>query len=339
MRLTYIDYIKAFAISLVIILHSQYFPFESLFFKSMYSMCVPLFFMVNGYLMLRKEHSISDMLRKNAKLLVVLFCWAILATSETMIWKGEWANGFARGGKTLILNAMHISMNYCGHLWFLRTLFFLNILNPILYYFIHYNKRGMYYLIVILFLCTTRFFDIIIGKFYNPLYGWDWYPVLYYVLGYALLDGHLRTEKLKAWHVGIAVVVLLLMQWGYNWVFLNGPLAELNLSHGWIPTNEVVWFGYWSPIIVLATAGVCLFFQKIEWKENAFWSYVGRNSLPIYLMQSTVISLLNHTPVYQSIIGFYYPLRIILPIATLLLCMGLTWLLQTNKYTKYFITI
>ncbi len=286
--------------------------------------------------MLRKEHSIGDMLKKNIKLLLVLFLWAFIVTALEMTLRGEWAY---RWGDTLFGNAMRISMNYCGHLWFLRTLFFLNILNPILYYFIHYNKKGMYYLIVILFLCTTRFFDIIIGKFYNPLYGWDWYPVLYYVLGYALLDGHLHTEKLKAWHVGLTIVVLLLAQWGYNWVFLEGPLAELNISHKWIPTNEIVWYGYWSPIIVLATAGVCLLFQKIEWKENAFWSYVGRNSLPIYLMQSSVISLLNHTTVYKEIIGFCYPLRVILPIATLLVCMALTWLLQTNKYTKYFITI
>lgn len=339
MRLVYLDYIKALAICLVIFLHSFWFPCDSLFVKGIYSMCVPLFFMVNGYLMLRKEHSISSMLRKNGKLLLVLFFWAFLATAETMWARGEWANGLLGGGKTLIRNAIHISMDYCEHLWFLKALFFLNILNPILYYFIHYNKKGMYYLIVILFLCTTRFFDIIIGKFYNPLYGWDWYPVLYYVLGFALLDGHLYTEKLKAWHVGLAVVILLFMQWGYNWVFLEGPLAELNVSHGWIPTDNFMWYGYWSPIIVLATAGVCLFFQKIHWKENAFWSYVGSNSLPIYLMQSSVISLIAHTSVYKEIIGFYYPLHIILPIASLLVCMALTWLLQTNKYTKYFITI
>lgn len=249
---------------------------------------------------------------------------------------GEWSDG---GRANTLLNALTVSLDYCGHLWFLKTLFFLNILNPILYYFIHYNRKAVYYLIVILFLCTTRFFDIIVGKFYNPLYGWDWYPVLYYVLGYALLDGHLQTEKVKAWHAGVAVVVLLLMQWGYNWVFLEGPLAALNISHEWIQTDNFMWYGYWSPIIVLATAGTCLFFQKMDCKENAFWSYVGRNSLPIYLMQSTVISLLQRIPMYESMVQAYYPLRILLPIATLLVCMALTWLLQTNKYTKYLITI
>ncbi len=339
MRAIYIDYIKAFAICLVILLHSCWFPYDSLLVKGIYSMCVPLFFMVNGYLMLRKEHSIRALVRKNMKLLFVLFFWATLVTCITMVLRGEWADGLVWGAKCLVRNASIISMQYCGHLWFLRTLFFLNLLNPILYYFVHYKPKGMYYLLIILFFCTTRFFDIIVGKFYNPLYGWDWYPVLYYVLGYALLDGHLHTEKVKAWQAGIVVVVLLLMQWGYNWIFLEGPLAQINISHEWIPTNNFIWYGYWSPIIVCATAGVCLFFQKVNWRENAFGMYVGRNSLPIYLMQSTIIELLAHTSVYQSLIGAYYPLRILLPIMSLLVCMGLTWLFQTNKYTKYFISI
>lgn len=288
--------------------------------------------------MLRKERTIEQMLKKNLKLVIVLFFWALLATAETMCVRGEWTS-LMESFKILFRESFHISMNYCGHLWFLKALFFLNILNPILYYFVHYNKRGLYYLLVILFLCTTRFFDIIVKKFYNPLYGWDWYPVLYYVLGYALLDGHLRTERIKSWQVGIGVVVLLLMQWGYNWFFLSGPLAELNISHEWIPTNNFIWYGYWSPIIVFATAGVACFFKKINWNESMFWTYVGRNSLPIYLMQSSVISILCHTSLYSEMVSHYYPLRILLPIVTLLVCMGLTWLLQTNKYTKYWITI
>ena len=338
-RALYIDYIKALGICLVILLHCAYYPCDSLFVKGIYSMCVPLFFMVNGYLMLRKEHSIKDLLRKNLKLIFVLYFWAFIATAQTMCVRGDWANGLTGGGQILFYNALTVSLDYCGHLWFLKTLFFLNILNPILYYFIHYNRKAVYYLIVILFLCTTRFFDIIVGKFYNPLYGWDWYPVLYYVLGYALLGGKLHTERIKAWMAGVAVVVLLFLQWGYNWIFLEGPLAQLNSVHEWIPIDNYIWYGYWSPIIVVATAAVCLMFQKVNWQKNAFWGYVGLYSLPIYLMQSSIISIVSHVSIYRDMVDASSTMRVLLPVIALLVCMGITWILNTNKYTRWLITI
>lgn len=337
-RELYIDYIKALGICLVILLHCSFFPGDSLFVKGVYSMSVPLFFVVNGYLMLRKEHTISGLLRKNLKLLLVLVVWALITTAQTMWVRGEWNEGVG-GLRMLLRNSLTISMDYCGHLWFLRSLFFLNILNPILYYFIHYNKKGIYYLLIILFLCTARFFDIIVGKFYNPLYGWDWYPVLYYVMGYALLDGHLLTERIKIWMLGLAIALLLLMQWGYNWMFLEGPLAQLNISHDWIPTDNYIWYGYWSPIIVVATGAVCALFKKINWNNSIFWEYIGRNSLPIYLMQSSVISIIAHMAWYKNLIAWCNFLCIVLPIISLLVCVALTYGLQTNKYSKYMMTI
>ena len=69
-RSIYIDYIKALGIILLILYHCQYVPFDSLLVYGIYAMCVPLFFMVNGYLMLRTERSISALLKKNLKILI-----------------------------------------------------------------------------------------------------------------------------------------------------------------------------------------------------------------------------------------------------------------------------
>ena len=78
-RLLYIDYIKALGICLVILYHCNYVPFDSLFIHGLYAMCVPLFFVVNGYLMLRKEYDIPTLLNKNLKLLGVMFFWAFIS--------------------------------------------------------------------------------------------------------------------------------------------------------------------------------------------------------------------------------------------------------------------
>ena len=98
-RSLYIDYIKALGIILVILYHCQYVPFDSMLVHGIYAMCVPLFFMVNGYLMLRKEHSISALLKKNLKILIVMFAWALVSTAVYMWTNGEWsANNLIGGG-------------------------------------------------------------------------------------------------------------------------------------------------------------------------------------------------------------------------------------------------
>lgn len=98
-RSLYIDYIKALGIILVILYHCQYVPFDSMLVHGIYAMCVPLFFMVNGYLMLRKERSISALLKKNLKILIVMFAWAFISTVVYMWANGEWsANNLIGGG-------------------------------------------------------------------------------------------------------------------------------------------------------------------------------------------------------------------------------------------------
>ena len=97
-RSIYIDYIKALGILLVILYHCQYVPFNSMLIQGVYAICVPLFLMVNGYLMLSKERSIRDLLKKNVKILIVMFGWAFVSTAVIMTLSGELAANTLLGG-------------------------------------------------------------------------------------------------------------------------------------------------------------------------------------------------------------------------------------------------
>ena len=338
-RSLYIDYIKALGIILVILYHCQYVPFDSMLVHGIYAMCVPLFFMVNGYLMLRKERSISALLKKNLKILIVMFAWALVSTAVYMWTNGEWsANNLIGGGKSLILNSLLISKPYCNHLWFLKSIFILNLFNPIIYSFIHGNDKRLKYLLLLLVLFTVQFIDIVVCRFSNPMHGWmTGFSVLYYVLGYALLDGHFATNKIQTSWVVVLVIVAALLQWGYNRLFLSGPLCVLNAQKMWV--NDIVWDGYNAPFIVLLTAAVCLLFQRIPWKRYSWIQFIGANSLAIYVMQTPIQRIwqavlpLNEWTTHYSICG------VILPILTLGTCMLITYIMLKNKYTKYFITI
>lgn len=218
-RLLFIDNIKALGICLVILYHCKYVPFESVVVKGVYAMCVPLFFVVNGYLMLRKEYSISTLLKKNMKLLFVMFFWAFVSTAITMWTTGEFdANSLVGGGKILIHNSLLIVKPYCNHLWFLKAVFVLNLLNPIIYRFVHQNRSGLYYILILMALWTIAFSDIITCRLANPFVHWvTAFSVLYYILGYAVLnnqlpmiDKYLEGKKGKLILVAMMCILVLL---------------------------------------------------------------------------------------------------------------------------------
>ena len=336
-RLDFLDSLKALGICLVILYHCGYSPWDSLFIRGIYAICVPLFFMVNGFLMLRKEYSIKNLLLKNLKLLFVLFFWAFVSTAITMYTQKEWGNGFG-SLRILFFNSLFIGKPYCYHLWFLKAIFVLNVLNPILFSFIRGNEKRIYYLLVILFLCSVRFFDRCVCRFTNPMMNWmTAFSVLYYILGYAMYNNSLKLNKLNKWHIIIMVLCFSILQWIYNWILLDGPLASLNREKYWI--IDLVWDGYNAPFVVLLTISVFLLFQKKQEWNNTFWSFIGSNSLPIYLMQSPIIAICKSSLFYEQLVTVYYPLRLIPPIVTLLICVLLTWIFNKNKYTKWLISI
>lgn len=332
------DYIKAFGICLVILYHSDYVPFDSLFIKGMYAMCVPLFFAVNGYLMLRKEYDIRTLLRKNLKLLCVMFFWAFVSTGVYVCANEMGANDAIGGGKTLIRNALILHKPECNYLWFLRAIFILNLLNPIIYRFIRDSKKRLYYLIVLLGLWSIAFVDIVTCRLANPMIYWTTsFSVLYYVLGYAALSENRWQGKKAIWTLAGMIGVCSILQWGYNWMFLDGSMRELNMEKGWI--TDIVWDNYNALFIVIMTIAVCMLFQRIEWKGNRFWAFVGRYSLAIYVLQTPVQRLLEWGFPLRQLTESHHAYGIILLVLTLLVSMGITWILNINRYTKWFITI
>ena len=74
-QIVYLNYIKIIAIIFVLIYHSE--VTNDIYSSAFLSMCCPLFFVVNGYLMLRKEHSLAYLLRNNAKI-SCLSCFGVV---------------------------------------------------------------------------------------------------------------------------------------------------------------------------------------------------------------------------------------------------------------------
>ena len=346
-RLIYLDNIKALGICLVILYHCQYVPFNSMFLHGIYAMCVPLFFVVNGFLMLRKEYSISCILKKNIKLLLVMFFWALISSVVYIyVTESDFVAKLSIGERVrnIVCCSLTISKPECNHLRFLKAIFVLNLLNPIFYHFVSGDKTRLIYLLALMTAWSVAFFDIISCRLANPLVHWlTAFSVLYYLLGHAVLDKKLNiiqtisNKKYSKWILISIIVICAILQWGYNWIFIEGILHTLNAKKGWI--IDIVYDNYNALFIVIMTIAVSVLFQKITWKENKFWSFVGKNSLAIYLLQTPVQRLLKHYLPLQELINIHHELGFILPILTLLVSMLITYILLTNKYTRYLITI
>lgn len=250
---------------------------------------------------------------------------------------GEWKSVYD-SWKSFFANSLFIRKPYCNHLWFLKEIFVLNLLNPIIYSFIHANNKRLKYLLAILTLCTVRFLDIIVCRFSNPLLGWHTsFSVLYYVLGFALLDGCLFANRLKSWHMYAIVGTAIVLQWLYNWFLLKGPLSALNEEKQWV--NDVVWDGYNAPCVVLLTSAICLLFRRVSWRRCRWVLFIGQYSLAIYVMQTPICRIIQSVLPISTWSAQRHINGALLPVLTLIICVLLTRLMQTNRITNYLITI
>lgn len=174
--------------------------------------------------------------------------------------------------------------------------------------------------------------------------GWTTgFSLLYYVLGKAVLgETPTKVQRIISGKYGIvillsAIIVCIFVQWGYNWIFLEGKLQTLNVEKGWI--TDVVWDGYNALPIVCLTSLLGLLFKCVKWKEHRFWLFVGKNSLAIYVLQTPVQRVIEYMLPVHTWSNQYHILGLVLPILTLFVSVGITYILLKNKYTRYLIRL
>lgn len=188
-QIVYLNYIKIIAIIFVLIYHSE--VTNDIYSSAFLSMCCPLFFVVNGYLMLRKEHSLSYLLRNNVKIFLMILFWGGICTCIYAYLQGEHF-----GVLSMFRHIKQLDHNYSDHLWFFCTLFILNLINPFIYKYLSTDGNKIY-LLLILTICSLPVFRQIYPLL-MPLGDWQSYSLLYYVAGFCLLSNENMLGKIKS---------------------------------------------------------------------------------------------------------------------------------------------
>jgi surface polysaccharide O-acyltransferase-like enzyme len=284
--LRWVDLIRVIGAFLVVMAHVSYQGGGSALISSYFvvsRIAVPLFFMVSGYLLLRKEESYGDFFRKRAlKVLVPFFIWSVIY----MLWKRE---GFDSPFSMKIV-ASYLLKILRGprenHLWFFYALIGLYLFTPILRVFVaRASLRDLYYFCGLWFVVVPVF--SFVQEFTPIKIGFE----LYFIAGYGgyFMLGHLlgRLQYTGAQLYGLGFLLL---------IFSVGTTALSYL------VKSEYFVGYLSMNIVLMTAFAFILLREVQIGDTlyGFLAPLSRASFGIYLVHVIVFAELGKLPIVSS---------------------------------------
>lgn len=314
-RIYYYDLLKIIASFMVLFYHfcrldygtingNLYIPNLNRLVMNLCSMCVPLFFMVNGALLLRKQYTYKNIFYKICKIAFLIIFWKF--------------TGFPS--------------------WFFFTLIILYCLCPILYYL--YNNNTKYLKLIILFLFIFPFvynYLILILSIFNVEFNFmgnlirvtelqrtgffTLYSIVYFVFGKYFSDNQYSlkfsiTLGLFGFSCSIAESILGVVAYGYILEGVSGSLptigtlcmtiAFFNFCHGLeIPESLKKPIEFISPCIL----GIYIFHLAIIY---FIYNYVDATTLSlipsflisifIYIVCVLISRIFNALPILKELI-------------------------------------
>lgn len=220
-RLLNIDALRLFAGLMVVFLHvsaSGWYavPVDSTdwkiinFYNSAVRSCVPLFFMISGYVFFSKNTlSISKLLKNNVfRLFVIYLAWSVLYGVDKLGFEVL----FASGGMTALAKAV-IDSHY--HLWFLPVLIGLYCLFPVLHPLAKSeNRQILFYACMLFFLFGVVVQTLLLYPYQTHYIPTALHKISYELVGcsgYALWGYYLSTKdfsKLRGCYLVLLLVAI-----------------------------------------------------------------------------------------------------------------------------------
>lgn len=312
-RIVWIDLLETIAIFAVVAYHStahianhDYPQIPSsgfylyYFFRSIFAICVPLFFFANGFLLFRKTFSLEKHFAKIIKFIRIAIIWYILTLAFLLLFHHNEIN------LNDPLAALATVKSGVNHLWYLGALVCLYIFFPLLKIaYDHHRKVFLYFTLVCLFFTfgnsllnhgltflmqllgqgttytETNFFSI-----FNPLRGIYGFSLAYFCLGGVAAIYLSRLSRIPVQRRNLLAIITLAI----SWVGLFGLGVLYSRSSGKIWDN--VWFGYDSIFTLGAVLATFLLCQNWT-SQNQSISLISRNTLGIYLIHTLLLAFFS----------------------------------------------
>ncbi|MEH7909866.1 acyltransferase family protein [Rhizobium laguerreae] len=302
-RINEIDVIRATAIILVILLHSSSPVLYQIAVTPMAvwnvhnvvdsaaRICVPLFFMVSGYLLLAtteatKASPLSDLPKRLLKLLLPLLLWSMIYRMGMIYVNGSWptAHDIFSAFKDMLQGAV------VYHLWFLYELAALYLLLPFLRPLFQQTDISARY-----FVCL--WFTLLTARLLSSLAGWGFPFGNYINLGAAgyLVAGYVIRRNCATPSAQIATIAFV--------AYLIMTIATFYLTKIYsVSTDTYVeqFHVYTTPNVVIMSVSAFIFLLRAsEWisrfpRLSAAVSLIGVHSFGVYLVHVIVLERISY---------------------------------------------
>ena len=271
-RKTYIDYMRAFAILLVIAGHAN--AFNDPVKNWIYSFHMPLFFIISGLTLSEKKLSLKIVEKKVRVLLVPYIVWGLLYSSLTP------------GNVVKICYGSYRSIASAGSLtslWFLPTMFIAYFISQIL---IKIRKSVLRLLFVM---------GVFLVGCYLPKIkeGYPWCLNIGFIAAAFIFAGYLIKELTdKRWSLGIMIAGTMIGAAG-TWMY---HLNSVNVKSYILMASGRIGNPAWFVISSLCGFIFIYFFSKIvEYylPGNEIISYLGQNTMTVFLINKPILQILE----------------------------------------------
>lgn len=292
--------------------------------------CVPLFLMITGFLLLRKQKTEIDAelfwKKRIPRVLYPLLIWGVIYAVLAYAYnKAE----FSTLIYTLVLLPVRYPQEIGGILWYLYTLIGI-------YLFLPYLSPKTW---------TNRYYSSIfigiwcIASFFTFLRDWDStllcgttaynYDVLlnfsgllgYLILGCILGESNIHIPSIRLILISIAVFITGIV------LFFSGMLVN---HTGFIMTAYHM--SFYSLPAILTAASIFLIISKLKWGGGKIISLLSKLSFQIYLCHMVIYTVATR---YLYLLSQSPIIIICVMCSTFIGATGLAWLLNKAPYHKY----
>lgn len=315
-----LDLIKVLACIGVVLLHTTMIGFKDtgswnllayLYYLGTYS--IPLFFMVNGYLLLGKRNiTYSYILEKVKWILITVSSWT------TIVWLLK--RDFAVNPVKKIIGSM-VQKGYFFQFWFFGALILIYLCLPILKKFL--NSKRSYLYILSLLISIGLIFELTNIIIQTPLQSyviqtfrlWTWF--FYYILGglIAQFDKEFIKNGFKRWMKIVAVLLLLIT-----------PVILFFLAKT-IYHNLFAEYFYDILFVKIVSLGVFLTILSLKESKYKWIVFLSNQTMGVFIVHTYVMKVL------EKLLGFTYTgVYLLFPIFTLCISIIVVSLLMKIPY-------
>lgn len=353
-RIFYYDVLRVLAILLVILSHvcktfAENFPIGSLkwissaTFADIAVMGVPIFLMISGALLLNREYTLTNfMKRRFSRVLIPFVLWFLLLPIWKMIFLG----------KAWTVDS-YIHLLFIDQYWFVWMLIGAYLLIPIINSFIReYDLNGLAYLLIIWFISMILLKDLSIDVLLKISemndFGWTGLFAGYFgffPLGYYLSVKKFNISDRTMYLIGLVMLIIFSII-NIRYTLINSPKHDV-----------LVYYGYRRIVSTLQAIGLFLFIKYFsqscektgEGIKNKIYSFFRYTSVSRIILSISVCSygmyLLHYFWLYplqyisKNIVPIFSSNTLLLPLVLIFISL-MSWLtvLLLNKIPilKYF---